>query len=147
MFLLLFPSLKNNQKNRNLYNIRRGVICMKQEIFKEQLIRQIKEGSTQFKITGLLHSKTKLNLAMTSLNGKNISLDMPVKEVKIRFQPLYLEEDIWKQAPYRLDNSHEKENIHTHWFNEPIFPAFHLLRIRDVFQTILGTEFKEEEFN
>jgi hypothetical protein len=48
--------------------------------------------------------------------------------------------------PYRLDNSHKEQPIHTHWIGNIKAPATHLSTIKDIFKSILGTEFQVNMF-
>lgn len=114
--------------------------------FKKELIKKFNEGRRSIKVAGLLTPKTKLHLKITSLNGKNISLNTLVPETDVGFQPRYEKDGVWDNMPYRLDNAHKDKSLHTHWIEDSIYPAEHILTIRDVFRSILGSEFNEEDF-
>ena len=115
--------------------------------FKEELIKQIERGSKKIKIIGLLNPKTQLNLSIASLNGKIISLDTPINEIKIRFQPQYKEDGVWTNMIYKLDNCHKNQPPHTHWLDDTRFPTDNILNLRDAFISILGTDFWEGKGN
>ena len=74
-------------------------------------------------------------------------LETPIENVRIGFQPRYFKEGVWSNMPYRLDNTHNGEPLHTHWLEGMRTPAVHIINLKDVFRTILGTEFKEDDFN
>lgn len=115
-------------------------------IFKEELSKLFKQRIESIKVSGLLHPTTRLHLSMTSLNKMPLTLETPIENVRIGFQPRYLKDGAWNNMPYRLDNSHPAEPLHTHWLEGKRTPAEHIINIRDFFRTILGTEFKEEDF-
>ncbi|MEK6852313.1 MAG: hypothetical protein AABX59_00385 [Nanoarchaeota archaeon] len=100
---------------------------------------------SKFRISGLLRKSSKLHFRAISLTGESILLNTKVKDTILSFVPMHWEENHWANNPYRMDNSHHEEPLHVHWLGE-VYPATHLITIKDVLLSILGTQFNEKDF-